>query len=180
MSHVCKIHLCLAFHIVQLFCRCICFEYVLGPNVNSTAWHVQNNGGSQPHVDIGETVLGRLQMLFQIGVIGDVLDSNPIVASLTTIGLENWLQPVWPDLVKLNNFGENSKVFGQFLTDYFCAKMLNLLWSIIFAIVQIFVTYLLSKAKYRTDSQAIWSHWLHTFRTVAELEQLRWSLKTTH
>ena len=45
--------------------------------------------GGQPHVDIGETVLGRLQMLFQIGVIGDVLDSNHVVASLTSIGLEN-------------------------------------------------------------------------------------------
>ena len=179
MSHVCKIHLCLAFHIVQLFCRCICFEYVLGPNVNSTARHVQINGGTttcRHWWNCSRTASN----VVSIGVIGDVLDSNPIVASLTTIGLENWLQPVWPDLVKLSNFGENSKLFGQFLMDYFSAKMLNLLWSIILAIGQIFVTYLLSKGKYRTDSQAIWSHWLHTFRTVAELEQLRRSLKTTH
>ena len=64
---------------------------------------------------------------------------------------------VWPDLAKLHHFGKIFKVLGNFGGFIYClAKILELLWQVLYAIGQMFFHL---KGQMLKNNQAIWSHW---------------------
>ena len=65
---------------------------------------------------------------------------------------------MWPDLAKYRHFTTTLKNFGHFeRVQLVIAKVLSLLWLILYAIGQLLIV---ENGKMLKNNLAIWSHWL--------------------
>ena len=99
--------------------------------------------------------------------------------TFTRVTIER-IQPVWPDWVQFCRFAKISKVFGYFLRVYLVfGKMLDLLWLIFYAFVQISLS---TMAKYWITKTAIWSHCIQALMVSkrAIKRSVQWGARPLH